>query len=87
MKLKSVLTMLAVVCFVAANAQTADEIINKYFENTGGKAKWEALQGLKTTAKLKGSNNGIAHGDGTIEGWSKPLRFYGSRNEVQSKCF
>jgi hypothetical protein len=53
MKLKSVLTMLAVVCFVAANAQTADEIINKYFENTGGKAKWEALQGLKTTAKLK----------------------------------
>ncbi|MCA4897431.1 MAG: outer membrane lipoprotein-sorting protein [Bacteroidota bacterium] len=53
MKLKSVLTLLAVVCFAVAKAQTADEIINKYFENTGGKAKWEALQGVKMTAKLK----------------------------------
>ena len=36
----------------AALAQTADEIIAKYFENTGGKAKWEALQGVKMTAKV-----------------------------------
>lgn len=53
MKLKSVLTMLAVVCFVAANAQTADEIIAKYHENTGGVEKWKALQGIKMTATMK----------------------------------
>jgi hypothetical protein len=34
------------------SAQTVDEIINKYFENTGGKAKWEALNGVKMTAKV-----------------------------------
>ncbi|MFM7486016.1 MAG: outer membrane lipoprotein-sorting protein, partial [Cytophagales bacterium] len=53
MKLKSVLTMLAVVCFVAAKAQTADEIIAKYHENTGGVEKWKALQGIKMTATMK----------------------------------
>ena len=35
-----------------AIAQTADEIINKYLENSGGKAKLEALQGVKMTAKV-----------------------------------
>lgn len=33
-------------------AQTADEIIGKYFENIGGKAKWEAVQGVKMSAKM-----------------------------------
>jgi outer membrane lipoprotein-sorting protein len=37
---------------VAAHAQTVDEIIGKYFENTGGIDKWKALQGLKMSAKL-----------------------------------
>lgn len=35
-----------------ANAQTADEIIAKYFENTGGLSKWKTLEGIKMTAKL-----------------------------------
>jgi hypothetical protein len=52
MKLKSVLTMAAMIFFVAANAQTADEIIAKYFENTGGLDKWKAVQGVKMTAKV-----------------------------------
>jgi hypothetical protein len=34
-----------------ANAQSADEIINNYFENTGGKANWEKLEGLKMVAE------------------------------------
>jgi outer membrane lipoprotein-sorting protein len=39
--------------FMAAglSAQTVDEIIAKYFENTGGKDKWEALQGFKAEGK------------------------------------
>ncbi|MFM7429894.1 MAG: outer membrane lipoprotein-sorting protein, partial [Flammeovirgaceae bacterium] len=52
MKLKSVLTMAAMIFFVAANAQTADEIIAKYFESTGGLEKWKAVLGVKMTAKV-----------------------------------
>lgn len=33
-------------------AQTAQEIIEKYAENTGGKAKWEAVKGMKMTATV-----------------------------------
>jgi len=36
----------------AIQAQTADEILAKYFENTGGLAKWKELQGIKMTAKV-----------------------------------
>jgi len=36
----------------AAQAQTADEIIANYFENTGGIEKWKALQGVKFSAKV-----------------------------------
>ncbi len=31
-------------------AQTADEVIDNYFENTGGKENWKALKGLKMNA-------------------------------------
>ncbi len=34
------------------NAQTADEIIDKYFENTGGYSKWSAVESMKMTAKM-----------------------------------
>lgn len=33
-------------------AQTVDEIIDTYFENTGGKDQWEKLEGLKLSAKV-----------------------------------
>ena len=52
MKLKSVLTMAAMIFFVAANAQTADEIIAKYHENTGGVDKWKALKTMKVNGKM-----------------------------------
>lgn len=52
MKMKTILTVMAVVIAVTVQAQTADEIITKYFENTGGKAKWEAVQGMKLFAKV-----------------------------------
>lgn len=47
-----VLAAAALVCSFAASAQTVDEIVAKYFENTGGIAKWKALQGLKMSAKI-----------------------------------
>jgi len=33
-------------------AQNLDEILDNYFENTGGWAHWEALEGIKMTAKI-----------------------------------
>lgn len=37
---------------ITTQAQTVDEIINNYFENTGGKEKWEQLDALKFTGTL-----------------------------------
>lgn len=50
MKLRFTL-VLAVVCFFA-QAQSADEILAKYLENTGGVDKWKALQSVKMTGKM-----------------------------------
>lgn len=49
---KLLLPILLLVATAAVQAQTADDILAKYFENTGGVAKWQALQGVKMTAKL-----------------------------------
>lgn len=51
MKIK-LLTIGLILSGFLAQAQTADEIIEKYFENTGGKANWEKIQGMKMTAKM-----------------------------------
>lgn len=53
MKRKLIMSLMVLACAFVSQAQTVDEIIEKYFENTGGKAKWEAVQGLKFTAKVK----------------------------------
>ena len=42
---------------ISINAQTADEIINNYFENTGGKEQWEELEGIKISAAV--NNQGM----------------------------
>ena len=34
------------------HAQTADEIINNYFENTGGVDAWRAVEGMRMKAKV-----------------------------------
>lgn len=53
MKLKSVLFFVALCAMFTANAQTADEIIKKYIETTGGEAKWRAIEGMRMKANLK----------------------------------
>lgn len=52
MKIKHLLSIVALFCLSAAQAQSVDDIVNKYFENTGGRDKWKALQGMKVTAKV-----------------------------------
>ncbi|MBT8254699.1 MAG: outer membrane lipoprotein-sorting protein [Flavobacteriaceae bacterium] len=53
--LKFFLVALAVSFATSTYAQTADEIINNYFENTGGMDAWNKIEGLKMSAKV---NNG-----------------------------
>ncbi len=53
MKLKNLLLLITLTIGTIAQAQTVDEIIAKYFENTGGLDKWKALQNIKITAKGK----------------------------------
>ena len=50
-------TFIIVAFFIAAGSVSAqdvtiDEIIDSYFENTGGLDNWKALKGIKMTAKL-----------------------------------
>jgi outer membrane lipoprotein-sorting protein len=52
MKLKLSAILIVLACAASTHAQTVDEIIAKYFENTGGIEKWKALEGVKMTAKL-----------------------------------
>lgn len=47
MKKLLLLTALLFIAFQAIEAQTADEILNKYFETTGGLTQWKALKSLK----------------------------------------
>lgn len=47
---KTLAIALLLTVIAPATAQTADEIINNYFENTGGKAAWEKLRSTKMTA-------------------------------------
>lgn len=53
--LKLLLVALIVSVSTQINAQTADEIIANYFENTGGIDNWKKIEGMKMTAKV---NNG-----------------------------
>jgi len=51
MKTRLLVFTLALMAGVA-QAQTADEILAKYFENTGGVDKWNSLNGIKMVAKV-----------------------------------
>lgn len=54
MKIKSLLLLCFSLSFIAfTNAQTADQIIDKYFEAVGGKAAWSKITSIKSTGKVK----------------------------------
>jgi len=50
--IKTLIIAFLIIAITPASAQTADEIINNYFENTGGIANWEKLTGIKTTGTI-----------------------------------
>ncbi len=53
MKTLKLLAIALIVSFtLTVNAQSADEIITNYFENTGGIENWEKLTGIKMSAKI-----------------------------------
>ena len=53
MKILKTLLVLCIVAFTSqVNAQTAEEIIANYFENTGGIENWQKIEGLKMSAKV-----------------------------------
>ena len=49
--IKTLFIVLLILAITPLNAQTADEIINNYFENTGGISNWEKLSGIKMEAE------------------------------------
>ncbi len=51
--LKSILIALILAITTSFHAQTADEILNNYFENTGGKENWEKLKGIEMVGVMK----------------------------------
>jgi outer membrane lipoprotein-sorting protein len=48
---KSLLTVLLITAVFVSHGQTADEILAKYLENTGGVEKWKAIKTIKTEGK------------------------------------
>ncbi|WP_299624710.1 outer membrane lipoprotein-sorting protein [uncultured Tenacibaculum sp.] len=52
-KLKTLSIALALMFSVSSYAQTADEIINNYIENIGGKEKLEKLKGIQMIGNMK----------------------------------
>ncbi|GAA4272111.1 outer membrane lipoprotein-sorting protein [Aquimarina gracilis] len=54
--LKSILVATILAISTSFYAQTADEIIDNYFENTGGKENWEKLEGLEMIGVMKMQN-------------------------------
>jgi len=55
--IKTLFIALLLVVVSPVSAQTADEIINNYFENTGGLDNWKNLQGMKMIASA--NSNGM----------------------------
>jgi outer membrane lipoprotein-sorting protein len=50
--IKLLFVAFAFIAFAQVNAQTAEEIIANYFENTGGLDNWNKLEGIKMSAKV-----------------------------------
>ena len=68
---KTLLLALTLIAVAPMTAQTADEILSNYFENTGGETAWNALQGTK----MIGSIN--------AQGMEIPIELYNTKDGKQ----
>ena len=68
---KTLLLALTLIAVAPMTAQTADEILSNYFENTGGETAWNALQGTK----MIGSVN--------AQGMEIPIELYNTKDGKQ----
>ena len=50
--IRTLFIALLILALTPSNAQTADEIINNYFENTGGLENWKNLNSIKFTGEV-----------------------------------
>lgn len=50
--IKLCIAIFAITCIVPLSAQTADEILDTYFENIGGLEKLKSVEGIKMVAKM-----------------------------------
>jgi outer membrane lipoprotein-sorting protein len=69
--IKTLLILLLVAAFVPANAQTADEIIANYLENTGGAENWSKIEGIKYV------------GSANSQGMSIPIEYFQTKEGKQ----
>lgn len=51
-RIKTLFIALTILIVAPVSAQTVDEIINNYFENTGGIENWKKLESIKTTGEV-----------------------------------
>jgi outer membrane lipoprotein-sorting protein len=57
---KQILSILLIMLVVVANGQTADEVLDKYYQNVGSRAKWKALTSRKSEGKMLFQNMEMA---------------------------
>lgn len=84
---KITLLFLAIFAGLTMNAQTADEILNNYFENIGGKEKFKALKGLKITAKASGGGMEIPFEMVQMSNGSKYMKMTFQGKEITQMAF
>ncbi|MFB0942089.1 MAG: outer membrane lipoprotein-sorting protein, partial [Patiriisocius sp.] len=69
--LKNLFVALTLLAVVPMTAQTADEILSNYFENTGGEAAWNALEGTKMLGAIN------------AQGMEIPIEIYSTKDGKQ----
>ncbi|MCU0393486.1 MAG: outer membrane lipoprotein-sorting protein [Thermoflexibacter sp.] len=84
---KVAMTVFAVLVAFSLQAQTAEEVINKYLENIGGKDKWKAVKSMKTTGKGKQSNFEFPMTMVQAEGGKQKISFNFQGKEITQMAF